>query len=145
VKPKPNWTKSDWNDWHKNTLWVPLTTIILTGRSILLRQSKPRSPSESVPCWDTSCNKFACAKHSLFYWGPVRKIMPDWSRCAVGKRLPIPGVTEGGAEGWIVPLAKLNVKTGAPLSLYSVLVFFWFSVGKYFIAFFWVFSGDVGF
>ena len=33
----------------RNTLWVPLTTIIPTGRCILLRQSKPRSLTESVP------------------------------------------------------------------------------------------------
>ena len=47
----------------RNTLWVPLTTTITMGRSILLWQSKPRSLTESVPLWLTSCNKFACAKH----------------------------------------------------------------------------------
>jgi len=47
---------------------MQLTAIIPTGRSILLRQSKPRSLTESVPWWLTSYNKFSCAKHSLFYW-----------------------------------------------------------------------------
>ena len=65
-----------------NTLQIPLTTIILTGRSILLRQSKPRSLTESVPWRLTSCNKFACAKYSLLYWGSVRTIVPSWNRSA---------------------------------------------------------------
>jgi len=33
----------------------PLPTTLPTGRSILLRQSKRRSPSESMSCWVTSC------------------------------------------------------------------------------------------
>ena len=37
----------------RNTLRVPLTTIIATGRSILLRQSKPRSLTEATPYWLT--------------------------------------------------------------------------------------------
>ena len=76
----------------RNTLRVPLSTIIPTGRSMLLRQSKPRSLTESVPWWPTSCNKFACAKHSLIYWGPVRKILPGWNRSAMRKRFPTTGV-----------------------------------------------------
>jgi len=76
----------------RNTLRVPLTTIILIGGSIFLQTSKPRSLTESVPWWLTSCNSFVCAKYSLFYWGPVRKIMPGWNRSAVQKRLPTPGL-----------------------------------------------------
>ena len=65
---RPNWSKNDWNDWHdiRNTLRVSLTTIISTGRSILLRKSKPRSFTESVPWWLASCSKFVFAKHSLY-------------------------------------------------------------------------------
>jgi len=61
----------------RNTLRVPLTTIIPAGRSISLLQTKPRSLTETVPWWLTSRNKFARAKHS-FSWGPVRKIMPGF-------------------------------------------------------------------
>jgi len=78
----------------RNTLRVPLNTIIPTGRSILLRQNKPRSLTESVLWWLTSCKKFACATHSLFYWGPVCKIMPGGNRPAVRKRLPTPGIID---------------------------------------------------
>jgi len=74
----------------RNKLRVPLTAIIPIGWRILLRQSKPRSLTESVPWCLTSCNKFACAKHSLFYWGPVRKMMPGWNPSAVQIRLPTP-------------------------------------------------------
>jgi len=75
-----------------NTLRVPLEAIIHTGRSILLRQSKSRSPEELVRWWLTSCNKFACAKHLLYYWAPVRKKMPlinsrDWA--LVRKIMPL--------------------------------------------------------
>ena len=49
----------------RNTLQMPLTIIISTGRSILLWQSKPRSLTESVPRWPTCCSKFPCAKHSF--------------------------------------------------------------------------------
>ena len=72
----------------RNALRVPLPAIIPTDRRILLRQIKPRSPTESLPWWFASCNKFACAKHSSVYWGPVRKILPDWIPSAVRKRLP---------------------------------------------------------
>jgi len=75
-----------------NTLWVPLTTITPTGQSTFLRQNKSRSLTESVPWWLPSCNKFACAKHSLFYSGPVRKPMPGWNRSALRKRLPTLGL-----------------------------------------------------
>jgi len=74
----------------RNTLLMPLNTIIPTGQGILLRKNKPRYLIESVSWWPTSCNKLACAKHSLFYWGPVRKILPGWNRSAVWKRLPTP-------------------------------------------------------
>jgi len=74
----------------RNTMRVPF--IIPTGRSILVLQSKPRSLPESVPWWLTSCNKFACAKHSLFYWGPVCNIMPGWNRSTLRKRLPTPAL-----------------------------------------------------
>ena len=53
----------------RNALRVPLITINPTGRCILSRQSKPRSLTELVPWWLTSCNKFACAKHFLFIEG----------------------------------------------------------------------------
>ena len=76
----------------RNTLRVPLTTKIRTGRNILLRQRKPRSFTESVPWWLTSCNKFERAKHSFFYWGPVPKIITVWNWSAVRKRLPTPNV-----------------------------------------------------
>ena len=97
-KLRPNWSESDWNDWHiRNTLRMPLTTIILAGRSILLRQSKPRSLTESVPWWlNTSCNKYACAMHSWFYWRPARKIIPAWNRSAARKNSPAPGLTSSG-------------------------------------------------
>ena len=36
----------------------------------------------------SSCNKFACAKHSLFHWGSVCKILAGWKRSAVRKKLP---------------------------------------------------------
>jgi len=42
----------------RNTLRVPLTTIIPAGRGVLLRQRKPRSLTESVPWWLTSCNSY---------------------------------------------------------------------------------------
>ena len=79
AEPRSNSFKSSWNDWDKNTLLVLLNTIlstgriISTGRSILMQQSKTRSPNEPVPCWVTSCNKFACDKHLLFYWEPTSK------------------------------------------------------------------------
>jgi len=93
--PRPNWSKSDWNNWHKEHTADAIGYIIIpTGRNILLRQTKPRSPSELVPCWLASCNKFACAKRSLFYWGPVRKIMPGWNRSAARKRLPTPAIKD---------------------------------------------------
>jgi len=43
AEPRPNWSKSDWNDRDlyqsqcvpcEQTMWVPLTTTIPTGRSI---------------------------------------------------------------------------------------------------------------
>ena len=76
----------------RNTLRVPLTTIIAAGRSILLRQSKPRSLNGSAAWWVTSCNKFAWAKHSLFYWGLVRKIMPGCNWSAMWRRFPTPAL-----------------------------------------------------
>ena len=136
AKPRLNWCKSDWNDGHKNTLQVPLTTIFPAGRSILLRQSQPRSPSESMPWWLTSCNKFSCGKHSLFYWGPVRKISPSWNWSPVRKSLPTFGATAGGQRGES-PLWKVKCKDWGLFSLYSVLVFFWFSVDYCFSSIFW--------
>jgi len=77
----------------RNTLQVPLTTTIRSGRSSLLPQNKPRFLTESVSWWLTSCGKCTCAKHSLFYWRLVRKIMPGWNRSAVRKRLlPTPAL-----------------------------------------------------
>jgi len=112
----------------RNTLRLPLTTTIITmGRSILLRQSKSRSLTESVPWWLTSCNKFACAKHSLFYWGPVRKITPGWNRSAVHKRLPTPGLhpRESGAvshrAAWVRRIRPGGMTT-SPTLLGPVLV-----------------------
>jgi len=46
----------------RKTLRVPLNT------SILLRQSKPISLTESVQWWLTSCNNFAYAKHYFEFW-----------------------------------------------------------------------------
>ena len=71
---------------------MPLTILIPTGRSILLRQSKQRPLTESMPCWLTSCNKVACAKNSLFYWFLVDKIMPGWNRFEMHVSFPIPGL-----------------------------------------------------
>ena len=51
----------------------------------------------------------------------------------------------GGAEGRIAPPGKLNVNTGLHFPYISVLVFFWFSEGCCYFAFFGVFSGDLGF
>ena len=52
IGPKGTWTTDT-----SNTLRVPLSTMIPTGRSIFLQQSKPRSFTESVPWWLTSCNE----------------------------------------------------------------------------------------
>ena len=145
AEPRPNSSRSDWNEWRKNTLRVPLTTTIPTGRSMLLQQRNPRSPYESVPCWVTSCKKFACAKHSLFYWEPVRKIMPGETGPLCEKVCRPPDVSDGWPEGRIAPTpGKLNIKTGPPLRLYSVLAFFWFSLGCFF-TFSSGFSGDAEF
>ena len=88
----------------RNTVRVPLTTIILAGRSILLRQSKLRSFTESVPRWlNTTCNKVACATHSLIYWGPVNKIMPGWNLSPVRIRLPTPALSHKGVRTMLRP------------------------------------------
>jgi len=71
----------------RNALRVPLTNIFPTGWDILLQESKPWSLT-------TSCNKFACAKHSLIYWGPVCKIKPGWNRSTVQWRLPSPALMD---------------------------------------------------
>ena len=55
------------------------------------KQVRIWSLTEPVPRWLASCNKIACTKHSLFYWGPVRKIIPSLNRAAVQKRLPTLG------------------------------------------------------
>ena len=72
----------------RNSLRVPSSTIIPTGRSISLRQRKPRSLTDTVRWWLTSCNEFALAKQSLLYCGPGRKILPGWNWFAVRKSLP---------------------------------------------------------
>jgi len=74
AESKPNWSKSDWNDWQKEHTASAIDYYNSYRSEHLLRQSNPRSLPESVPWWTTSCNKFACAKYSLFYWGSVRKI-----------------------------------------------------------------------
>ena len=94
AEPRPNWSKSDWNDWYKEHTAgaIDYHNPCRSEHLSALRKSKPRSLAQSVPWWLTSCNTFPCVKHSLFYWRSVRKIMPGWKQSAVRKSLPIHGL-----------------------------------------------------
>ena len=85
--PRPSWSKSGWNNWHKEHTADAIDHPSPCRLEHLTAAKKLRPFTESVPWWLASCNKFARAKNSLFYQGSFYKIMPGWNRSAVQKKV----------------------------------------------------------